>query len=157
LTDKILTDISLSSLLDILRSNGQNIVFTNGCFDLLHPGHIDYLAAAKGLGDALIVGVNDDDSVRTLKGDKRPINSLNDRLLMLTALESVDFVIPFAEATPIKLIEKIEPQVLVKGGDYKKDEIVGAAYTEENGGRVEIIPFKEGYSSTALINRIKNS
>jgi len=157
LTEKILHQSNLSALLDILRSNNQSIVFTNGCFDLLHPGHLEYLAKAKELGDALIVAVNDDDSVKGLKGESRPINTLMDRMDMLAGLEAVDFVISFSEDTPIKLIKQIQPQVLVKGGDYKKEEIVGASFTEENGGTISIIPFKEGYSSTALIERIKNS
>lgn len=157
MADKILSDHNLSALLDILRSNKQSIVFTNGCFDLLHPGHVDYLTQAKKLGDALIVGINDDNSVRKLKGEARPINSLQDRMLMLAALEAVDFVIPFSEETPLRLIETIEPNVLVKGGDYKEKDIVGAEFVKCNNGAVHIISFLEGYSSTQLIDRIKKS
>ena len=155
LQSKIITALSLSGLLNILRSNQQSIVFTNGCFDLLHPGHLDYLTKAKALGDVLILGINDDNSVKTLKGETRPINKLNDRMLMLAGLESVDFITPFSENTPLKLIKSIQPDFLVKGGDYTKDKIVGAEFVEEEGGKVEIIPFLEGYSSTSIIDRIK--
>jgi D-glycero-beta-D-manno-heptose 1-phosphate adenylyltransferase len=136
------------------RSAGQRIVFTNGCFDLLHPGHIDYLEKARALGDALIIGLNDDDSVRILKGPQRPINSLRDRACMLGALRCVDLVVPFAEETPIKLISALLPDVLVKGGDYDADDIVGAKEVRAHGGEVVVMPFIGGYSSSSLIQRI---
>jgi len=136
------------------RKNGLRIVFTNGCFDLLHPGHIDYLRQARELGDRLIVGLNDDASVRGLKGQIRPINPLGDRATMLRALRSVDMVVPFSEATPINLITTLLPDVLVKGGDYREEDIVGANEVRANGGDVVVVPFLEGYSSSTLIQRI---
>ena len=136
------------------RKQGLRIVFTNGCFDLLHPGHIDYLQKARDLGDKLIVGLNDDNSVRGLKGQIRPINPLADRARMLQALRSVDLVVPFGEATPINLITALQPDVLVKGGDYREEDIVGAREVRANGGEVVVMPFLKGYSSSALIQRI---
>ncbi|MDQ6959020.1 MAG: D-glycero-beta-D-manno-heptose 1-phosphate adenylyltransferase [Mariprofundaceae bacterium] len=137
------------------RSQGKRIVFTNGCFDLLHPGHIDYLQKARALGDVLIVGLNDDDSIRRLKGATRPINPLPDRAIMLTALKSVDMVVPFPEDTPLDLIKSLIPDMLVKGGDYEPDSIVGAKEVRENGGKVIVIPFVNGHSSSTLIARIR--
>ncbi|MDQ6973060.1 MAG: D-glycero-beta-D-manno-heptose 1-phosphate adenylyltransferase [Mariprofundaceae bacterium] len=136
------------------RSKGEKIVFTNGCFDLLHPGHIDYLLRARALGDVLIIGLNDDDSIRELKGPLRPINKLSDRAVMLGALACVDLVVPFNEQTPLKLIASLLPDVLVKGGDYRPDEIVGATEVRNHGGQVVVMPFIGGYSSSALIQRI---
>lgn len=154
-TEKIILPSLLSEKILEFNSKGK-VVFTNGCFDLLHPGHVAYLAAARKLGDLLVVGVNDDASVARLKGPERPINNLEDRMLMLASLESVDAVIAFSEDTPLELIQKIKPQILVKGGDYKKEDIVGAEEVEVAGGRVVIIPFEEGYSSTALIDKIQS-
>jgi len=139
------------------RKQGKRIVFTNGCFDLLHPGHIDYLNKAKALGDKLIVGLNDDASIRRLKGSTRPINSLTDRASMLAALRAADMVVSFSEDTPLKLIQSLIPDVLVKGGDYKPDEIIGAREVREHGGKVIVIPFLQGYSSSSLIERIKTT
>lgn len=153
--DKILDTPALESLVDLMRTNKQSIVFTNGCFDLLHPGHMDYLQKAKTLGDVLIVALNSDDSVRQIKGESRPVNSLNDRMAMLAALECVDFVTSFQEDTPYNLIDAIKPDILVKGGDYTKDEIVGADIVEDNGGEVKILDFLPGYSSSDLIKRIQ--
>lgn len=140
---------------DRWRNVGMRIVFTNGCFDLLHPGHIDYLQRARALGDVLVVGLNDDHSIRRLKGATRPINSLADRTVMLAALRSVDLVVPFCEDTPFNLINALKPDVLVKGGDYRADEIVGADVVRASGGEVVVMPFLDGHSSTGLINRIK--
>ena len=137
------------------RASGKTIVFTNGCFDLLHPGHIDYLSKARALGDVLIVGLNDDQSITGLKGPNRPINPLADRALMLAALKAVDLVVPFAEETPLELIKTLLPDILIKGGDYKPDAIVGAKEVRDNGGHVSVITFVDGYSSTALIKRIQ--
>lgn len=137
------------------RAQGRRIVFTNGCFDLLHPGHIGYLAKAKELGDVLIVGLNDDDSIRRLKGPERPVNPLADRSIMLAALKSVDLVVPFSEQTPLNLITALQPDVLVKGGDYREDEIVGAEEVRAAGGEVIVIPFLDGHSSSSLISRIR--
>ena len=152
---KIINHIELESILELMRSQGQKIVFTNGCFDILHPGHIDYLYKAKKLADLLIVGLNSDDSVRRLKGDERPVNDLQFRTKMLAGLESVDFIIAFDEDTPYKLINTIKPDVLVKGSDYTIDEIVGADIVKESGGVVQTIDFVEGYSTSEIIHRIK--
>jgi len=152
---KHITNIALSGLVELLRSNKQKIVFTNGCFDILHPGHIDYLQKAKNLGDVLILGLNSDKSIKSLKGVDRPINKLSDRLKMLDALEAVDFIIEFDEETPIKLITMICPDVLVKGGDYTLKTIIGSEFVLDSGGKVEVIPFLEGYSTTKLIEKIK--
>lgn len=134
---------------------GKRIVFTNGCFDLLHPGHVAYLQEAKAQGDVLVVGLNDDDSVRRLKGNARPINPLRDRAFMLAALKAVDLVVPFGEDTPLDLIKALSPDVLVKGGDYTPDTIVGAELVQAQGGKVVVVPFIDGYSTTALIARIQ--
>ncbi len=137
------------------RAAGKRIVFTNGCFDLLHPGHVIYLQKAREFGDVLVVGLNDDDSVRRLKGRARPINPLQDRACMLSALRAVDLVIPFAQDTPLVLIRRLRPDVLVKGGDYRTAEIVGADDVRGSGGEVAVIPFVRGYSTTSLIARIR--
>ena len=138
-------------------AQGKKVVFTNGCFDLLHPGHIQYLSDAKALGDVLILGLNADASISRLKGDSRPINPLQDRAVMLSGLRSVDAVVAFEEDTPQKLIAMLLPDVLVKGGDYAPDDIVGAKEVREAGGEVVVVPFLDGYSSSKLIERIKAS
>lgn len=148
---------SEDTLLDQLRKwrkQGDRIVFTNGCFDILHAGHIQYLEKAAALGDRLIVGVNDDASVTRLKGESRPINQLSSRLYLLASLSSVDAVVPFSEETPLSLIQLVKPDVLTKGGDYKTEDIVGAKEVMEGGGQVEVIPFVEGFSTTKLERRI---
>lgn len=138
------------------RQDGRRIVFTNGCFDILHPGHVHYLEAAKKLGNILIIGLNDDDSVRRLnKGAGRPLNPLADRACLLAALKPVDMVVPFSEDTPLELIRALKPDVLVKGGDYMPDNIVGASEVKGWGGTVTTIPFVAGYSTTSLINSIQ--
>ena len=139
------------------REQGLSIVFTNGCFDLLHPGHIDYLERAAALGERLIIGLNDDDSIRRLKGNSRPVNPLQNRAVMLAALRAVDMVVPFSEDTPLNLIKALQPDLLVKGGDYEPDAIVGAEEVRQHGGKVVVMPFLEGHSSTALIERINRS
>ena len=154
---KIQTKEDLFELVKVAREDGQQIVMTNGCFDLLHPGHVDYLEKARALGDRLIVAVNDDDSIRRLKGDQRPINDIEFRTRMLSALDCVNWVVSFSEDTPENLYSKILPDILVKGGDYAEDEVIGADSVKKAGGRVEIIPFLEGYSSTELIIKIKQS
>lgn len=131
----------------------KKIVFTNGCFDILHLGHVHYLSAAKDLGDILVIGLNSDDSVKRLKGENRPINTQYARALLLAALQFVDFVIVFDEDTPLNLIQQITPHVLVKGGDYKIEDVVGAEWVMAHGGKVEIVDFVEGYSSTNLIKK----
>ncbi len=138
------------------KNEGKLIVFTNGCFDLLHPGHIDYLDRAAALGDKLIIGLNDDDSIRRLKGPSRPINPLPDRAVMLAALRAVALVVAFSEDTPLSLIRTLMPDILVKGGDYQADDIVGASEVRQNGGKVIVMPFIDGHSSTGLIQRIQS-
>lgn len=140
-----------------IKFSGKKIVVTNGCFDLLHPGHIAYLNEAKELGDILIVLVNDDHSIKRLKGAGRPVNSIDSRLMMLAALSSVSYVVSFNEDTPLNPIKMIAPDVLVKGGDYKISEIVGAEFVIECGGEVKVIDFLPGYSSTALIKKIREN
>ncbi len=137
------------------KVSGKRVVFTNGCFDILHVGHKRYLEEARSLGDLLVVGVNSDESVRRLKGPERPINVERDRVEMLTALDCVDYVIVFEDDTPYDLIDRIKPAVLVKGGDYKPEEVVGKDIVEANGGEVVIIPLVEGKSTTAVIKKIK--
>ena len=128
---------------------------TNGCFDILHAGHVAYLAQAAELGDRLIVAVNSDDSVKRLKGEDRPINSLMQRMAVLSALESVDWVVDFGEDTPARLIQQCLPDVLVKGGDYRVEDIAGSEAVLGNGGDVRILKFVDGCSTTAVINAIK--
>ncbi len=137
------------------QKQGKKIVFTNGCFDILHRGHVTYLNHARDLGDVLVVGINSDESVKRLKGSERPVNSLEDRAYVLSALKSVDYVIPFEEDTPLNLIMLIMPNILVKGGDYTIDRIVGAQEVIANGGLVEIIPFVPGKSTSSIIETIK--
>ena len=142
------------SIINKIKSEGKKIVFTNGCFDLLHVGHIKYLSQAKDLGDILIIGLNSDKSVKKLKGNNRPINSFEDRAKLLAALKSVDLVIKFEEQTPEHLIKEIIPDVLVKGGDYNIEDIVGYQTVIDNGGQVKTLSFYEGYSSTNYIDKI---
>lgn len=138
-----------------VRAAGLRVVMTNGCFDILHPGHIAYLEQARGLGDRLLVAVNDDDSVCRLKGPGRPVNSLPYRLRMLVALGCVDWVVPFSEDTPERLICALLPDVLVKGGDYRPDQIAGADCVRRAGGEVRVLGFIDGFSTTGLIERIR--
>ena len=148
--------VLLNEFLSIRKKiKNKKIVFTNGCFDILHSGHVKYLEQAKGLGDILIIGINSDDSVRELKGDSRPINTLNDRAFVLSGLNVVDYIIAFDELTPLKLISQVLPDILVKGGDYKIDDIVGNDFVEKNGGIVETVPYLDGVSTTDIINKIK--
>lgn len=137
-----------------LKAEKKKIVFTNGCFDLLHVGHIRYLSNAKKLGDFLIVGLNSDESVKILKGQNRPINQFEDRAMLLSALRLVDLVIMFEEQTPENLINKIVPDVLVKGGDYDIEDIAGYHTVIKNGGKVKTLDFYKGYSSTNYIKKI---
>ena len=139
------------------RPRSQKLVFTNGCFDLLHRGHVEHLAQARALGDALVVGLNSDASVRRLKGAGRPVVPGADRAAALAALRSVDAVTIFDEDTPLDLIGALLPDVLVKGGDYDLDGIVGREVVEEAGGEVRVLPFVEGYSTTGLLDRSKGT
>ncbi len=138
-----------------LKRLGKTVVFTNGVFDLLHPGHVRFLEQARALGDFLVVGVNTDASVRRLKGPGRPVFPLEARLIMLNALRSVDLIVPFEEDTPRRLIETLLPQVLVKGADYRREEVVGYDIVEHHGGRVVLLPLLPGYSTSKIIERIR--
>ena len=151
---KIKTVKELLPLLAILRATGKKIVFTNGCFDLIHTGHTRYLAKAKALGDVLVVAVNSDTSVRGIKGEKRPINAVADRMETLAALESVDFITSFEEADPYRVISELQPDVLVKGGDWPVEKIIGRDVVEARGGKVVNVPYLEGASTTGIIEKI---
>lgn len=154
---KIVSISDLSPRLAALREQGKKVVFTNGCFDLLHPGHVDLLARARALGDVLVLGLNSDDSVRRQnKGPDRPVNSFEVRAFVLAHLESVSFVVEFDEDTPLKLIKQVEPDVLVKGGDWEADRIVGKAEVEARGGKTLSLPLIAGHSTTSLIKRIRS-
>lgn len=145
---------ALLALVAEARERNERIVMTNGCFDVLHAGHVAYLEEAKNLGDRLVVAVNDDDSVRRLKGNTRPINTLEDRMLVLAGLAAVDWVVPFSADTPAGLIAAVLPDVLVKGGDYKPEEIAGAREVLQNGGEVRVLAFRQGHSSSRIIDRL---
>jgi D-beta-D-heptose 7-phosphate kinase/D-beta-D-heptose 1-phosphate adenosyltransferase len=151
---KILSLSELLPIANLARAQGKTIVFTNGCFDLLHVGHIQYLQKAKALGDILIIGLNDDNSVRSLKGDPRPLIGQEERANILAALGCIDYIIIFSELTPGALIRNIKPSILVKGGDYTLDQVVGRDIVESYGGRTEIIPYMPGYSTSGLIEKI---
>jgi D-beta-D-heptose 7-phosphate kinase/D-beta-D-heptose 1-phosphate adenosyltransferase len=138
------------------HERGERVIMTNGCFDVLHAGHVAYLEEAKSLGDRLVVAVNDDASVRRLKGASRPINKLEDRMLVLAGLAAVDWVVPFSDDTPRNLIAEVLPDVLVKGGDYTPDEIAGAKEVLQNGGEVRVLSFREGHSSSRIIDRLQD-
>lgn len=133
------------------RAAGDRVVFTNGCFDIIHPGHVTILEAAAGMGDFLVVGLNTDDSVRRLKGSGRPVQSLESRAAVLSALRFVDCVVPFGEDTPVELITILEPDVLVKGGDYSPGTVVGADIVTALGGEVRIVPLFPGHSTTGIL------
>lgn len=139
-----------------LQARGLRVVFTNGCFDLVHPGHVSYLEEARSLGDALIVAVNTDASVRRLgKGPGRPVNPEGDRARVLAALAAVDRVVLFDEDTPLQILTELKPDVLVKGGDYRETEMVGREVVLARGGQVQVLPFREGYSTTFLLERLR--
>ena len=138
-----------------VRADGGTVVFTNGVFDLLHPGHVRYLQEARALGDLLIVGLNSDASVKALKGEGRPVNDLESRALVLAGLRSVDLVAPFEELTPLKLIEAARPDVLIKGADYSEEEVVGGKEVKSWGGEVKLANLVDGYSTTAAIARMQ--
>jgi D-beta-D-heptose 7-phosphate kinase/D-beta-D-heptose 1-phosphate adenosyltransferase len=156
-SEKFVTDVfQLAARVASYRRAGRRIVFTNGCFDILHRGHITYLNRAKALGDVLIVGLNSDDSVRRLKGPNRPINSLEDRAQILAALSCIDHIVSFNSDTPRELIRVIRPDIFVKGGDYSRQTLPEASLVEELGGEVEILPYLENHSTTSIIERIRN-
>jgi len=139
------------------RRKGEKVVFTNGVFDLLHVGHLDYLTKSKKMADLLIVGLNSDSSSRLLKGEGRPLNSETDRAELLTGLKCVDLVVIFPEETPLELIKILKPDILVKGSDYSIDEIVGSEFVESYGGKVLSIELKAGYSTSGLVEKISSS
>lgn len=152
---KIVTRDEIRDICERMRAEGKRIVFTNGCFDVLHPGHIHSLKQARAAGDALVVGMNDDDSVRGLKGAGRPILPQEQRSEILAALVYVDFVVLFHEPTPYELIKAVQPDVLVKGGDYKAEDVVGRDVVMARGGRLIIVDPLPGFSTTELINKIR--
>jgi len=151
---KVRTPRALATKLRQLQKSGRRIVFTNGCFDLLHPGHVRYLRAARRLGDALVVALNSDASVRRLKGAGRPLVPARDRCEVIAALEMVDYVTVFTEDTPYDLIRLLQPDVLVKGGDWTPSRIIGADLVRARGGRVRSLPFVDGYSTTKLAAKV---
>tara|TARA_B100000787_G_C16192281_1_gene298264 strand:- start:918 stop:1361 length:444 start_codon:yes stop_codon:yes gene_type:complete len=144
-------------IIDDIKSKNKKIVMTNGCFDILHPGHIHLLKNAKKLGDILVVAINSDESVKILKGNSRPINDLKTRIKNLETLNVVDYVISFSAETPKKIIEDISPDTLVKGGDYNINDIVGAEFVRSYGGKVKTIKILEGFSTTNIINQNKQN
>ncbi len=151
------SDNELTGLLEEWTANKYRVVFTNGCFDLLHRGHVDYLSKARDLGDKLFLGLNTDASVSTLKGEHRPIQDEQSRLQIMASLDFVDAVMLFGEDTPYELIKKIQPDVLVKGADYKPEDIVGYDIVTAKGGEVKTLEFLEGYSTSNIEKKIKNS
>ncbi len=155
---KLITDSKqLEMAMNVCRFKSQKVVFTNGCFDILHKGHVHYLAKAADLGDFLILGLNSDRSVKALKGESRPVNRELDRAAVLSALHFIDAIVIFDEDTPESLIKRVKPNVLVKGGDWKPEQIAGAGFVKSNGGEVVIIDFVEGYSTTSTIEKIEES
>jgi len=155
-SDKLKTLDQLIKIAAQARRNGKSVVFTNGCFDLLHRGHVHVLRQAKAAGDLLIVAINSDQSVKAIKGPTRPVAAEMDRLELIAAMEMVDYVILFDEPDPSKLITAIKPNVLAKGGDWGADGVVGADIVEREGGRVVLVPYLKGYSTSEIIERIRN-
>ena len=155
ITRKVKTHEELVDIIAKEKSAGKKVGFTNGCFDILHVGHVSYLALARDKCDLLVVGMNSDGSTKRLKGEERPVNPQEARALVLAAIESVDFVTIFEEDTPENLIKALTPDVIFKGGDWDEDQIAGAAYVKASGGEVRIIPFEDGYSTTGLIEKLK--
>jgi D-beta-D-heptose 7-phosphate kinase/D-beta-D-heptose 1-phosphate adenosyltransferase len=154
--NKIFSTNKLVKIITSLKKRNKRIVFTNGCFDILHAGHISYLKKSKKLGDILVLGVNSDSSVRSIKGPHRPINPLKDRMELLASLQFVDYVCPFRQKTPLNLIKKIRPHILVKGADWQEKNIVGADFVKSYKGKAVTVSFKKGYSTTSLIDKISS-
>jgi rfaE bifunctional protein nucleotidyltransferase chain/domain len=155
--ENIIAREKLKERLDILKGEGKTIVFTNGCFDIIHAGHVRYLSEAKKLGDILVLALNSDSSVRLIKGDERPIVPEEERAIVVGSLKSVDYVTVFDEETPLRLIEYLRPHILVKGGDWKEENVVGRDAVREWGGEVVIIPEVKGASTTNIIEKIRNN
>jgi len=156
INDKIISLEELKARIESWKANGEKIVFTNGCFDILHRGHVEVLAKTADLGDKLIIGLNSDSSIKKLKKENRPIVDEKSRALLLAAFSFVDAIVLFSEQTPINLIAEIKPDILAKGGDYEIQEIVGHNIVQGNGGEVITIPLTEGFSSTNIIDKIQN-
>ena len=156
MTGKLKSLKELQIIVSDARQAGQTVVFTNGCFDLLHRGHVHLLREAKAAGDILIVGINSDRSVQSIKGPARPILPETDRVELIAAMEMVDYVILFDEADPYNVISALKPQVLAKGGDWSADEMIGADVVEREGGQVIVIPYLEGFSTTKIIERMRH-
>jgi len=154
---KIKSLADAQAIVSAWQSKNEKVVFTNGCFDLLHLGHVDYLEKARGLGDRLVIGLNTDDSVSRFKGPDRPFQDQNSRVRVLAALQFVDLVVFFNESTPLNLISELIPDVLVKGSDYLAENIVGADVVKKAGGKVETIDFVPGYSTTRIVDKIKRT
>ena len=157
ITRKIVTLDEAKQIVAEWKTASEKIVFTNGCFDIIHKGHVSYLAKARDLGTKLILGLNTDESVKRLKGANRPVKELESRALTVASFEYIDLVIPFSEDTPLKVISTLLPDVLVKGGDYKIDDIVGAKEVTANGGTVQTIDFVDGFSTTNYFKKLKDS
>jgi D-glycero-beta-D-manno-heptose 1-phosphate adenylyltransferase len=155
--DRVMSHAGVAAFVSDQRAAGRRIVFTNGVFDLLHPGHLRYLQEARALGDLLIIGLNADESVRRNKGPARPINPQDERAEVLSALACVDAVVIFGEDTPADIIRLVQPDILVKGADWAADAIVGRDTVESRGGRVVRIPIEQGYSTTTIVERIRSS
>lgn len=153
--NRVLERKEAQELIDKLKKEGKKIVFTNGCFDILHVGHMRYLEEAKSFGDYLFVGVNSDESVRRLKGPTRPINNQQDRAELLAGLKSVDYTVVFTEDTPVELIEELKPSIHIKGGDYKKEDLPETKVVENYGGEVYIVSLVEGKSTTNVVKKIQ--
>ena len=151
----VMTAEQLQIVVQDAKAHGEKIIFTNGCFDIIHAGHVGYLAVAKQLGDRLVVAINDDDSVRRLKGAGRPINPVERRMAVLAGLEAVDWVVSFSEDTPEPLLESLQPEVLVKGGDYSMDQVVGGSYVKSYGGMVRVLEFLDNCSTSAIMEKMK--
>ena len=157
INSKIFSLDDLKNQVNAWKQAGEEVVFTNGCFDIIHRGHIEVLAQTADLGDRLIIGLNSNSSIQKLKGEDRPIMTENSRAILLAALSFVDAVILFPEDTPINLISTLLPEILAKGGDYEIETIVGHEIVQNNGGQVILVPFVEGFSSTTIIDKIKKS
>ena len=157
LKNKIFTLEELKTQVESWKNSGEKVVFTNGCFDIVHRGHIEVLARTADLGSKFIIGLNSDSSIKKLKGDDRPIINEQSRAILLASLSFVDAVVLFSEETPINLISTLVPDVLAKGGDYEIKTIVGHEIVQKNGGKVILVPFVDGFSSTIIIDKIKNS
>jgi len=153
---KIISSKDVDRLINPLRKEGKKVVFTNGCFDILHQGHVDYLSRSADLGDVFVLGLNSDESVKRLKGPSRPINSADSRSIILAALMFIDFIIVFVEDTPERLIEVVKPDFLVKGGDWTVDTVVGGKQVSDAGGKVVIMDYLEGFSTTGILDKIVN-